>query len=122
MPSIAEIKSELSEITMPMLQLDAGEEWEKVVKAIRHFGIYRANEAVATLHPVTAKVVKRLGGFGKMCISTSGDWDRQNFLKMFDAYQAREKEIYSMNDRQLTVAELTRKAESKAYLLEAKDD
>ena len=42
-PTIAEIRQELAMIENPNLQLDAAEEWAKVVVAIRYYGTYRAD-------------------------------------------------------------------------------
>lgn len=107
-PTIAEIRQELAMIENPNLQLDAAEEWAKVTDAIRYYGTYRADEAIASMNPVTAAVVKRMGGFGDLCRAEDVEWRRKSFMSIFKETLDRQKEIASFSRSQLTEAEKKR--------------
>lgn len=107
-PSVATIRQELAMIDNPHLQLDAAEEWEKVIKAISRYGSYRADEAMQEFNPVTAAVVKRLGGFTSICQSDDIEWRRKSFMSIFKETLDRQKEIAACSQSQLTDAEKKR--------------
>ena len=113
-PSIAEIKQEIALISNPTLQLKADEEWEKVRNAIRRYGYYQGNEAMKVLNPVTANVVRMLGGWENICQSTNGDWLRKNFIELFETKKGNYEEVAMLGEPQMTLAELTRLAKMKA--------
>lgn len=104
-PSIAELKQELTYIKTPSLQLKADEEWEKVREAIRKYGYYRTDEAMESLNPLTARVVNAIGGFQNLCQSTNTDWSRKNFIDMFEVKQNNIEEL-EMIDNELPLSEL----------------
>lgn len=104
-PSIAELKQELTYIKTPSLQLKADEEWEKVREAIRKYGYYRSNEAIESLNPLTARVVNAIGGFQNLCQSTNTDWSRKNFIDMFEIKQNNIEEL-EIIDNELPLHEL----------------
>lgn len=112
-PSIAEIKQEIALISNPTLQLKADEEWEKVRMAIRRYGYYRSDEAMKTLNPVTASVIRMLGGWETICQSSNGDWLRKNFMELFDTKVDNYEEAALLGEPQLTLSELTRLAHIK---------
>ena len=114
LPSIAEIKQELVMIGNPALQLNASEEWDKVMQAVRRFGYYNAEEAVASLDPYTADIVRKMGGFQSICISEDGDWTRKNFVRLFDELSGSRREALLYSAPQLTLAEAQRIAEIKS--------
>lgn len=114
MPSIAEIKEELVTISNPALQLNASEEWDKVMQAVRRYGYYNAEEAVASLDPYTADIVRKMGGFQAICTSEDGDWTRKNFVRLFDELSGSRREAMLYSQPQLTLAEMRRIAEIKA--------
>lgn len=107
-PSIAEIKQELAILENPTLQLDASEEWSKVTKAISRYGAYRAVEAMESMHPVTADVVKRLGGFVELCRCEDIEWRRKSFMSIFKETLDRHMEIAVYSGNQLTETERKR--------------
>lgn len=107
-PTIAGIRAELAMIENPNLQLDAAEEWGKVVDAIRYYGTYRADEAIANMNPVTAAVVKRMGGFGELCRAEDVEWRRKSFMSIFKETMDKQKEIAVFSKAQLTEAEKKR--------------
>ena len=114
MPSIAELKQEITLLKNPVLQLKADEEWENVLRAISKYGYYRGDEGMKSLNPTTAKVVRMLGGWGSICQSTDGDWLRKNFMDLFNTKVENYEEAALLGEPQLTLAELTRIAETKA--------
>ena len=89
-PSIAEVKTQIAIMSNPALQTDAETEWDAVQDAMRRFGYYRADEAMASLSPTTQKVVKRMGGFETICTSEEGTWLRKNFCELYKEIQARD--------------------------------
>lgn len=107
-PTIATLRQELAIIDNPNLQLDAAEEWAKVIDGIRCYGTYRADEAMAELNPVTAAVVKRMGGFGELCRAEDIEWRRKSFMSIFKETLDRQKEIAAYSKTQLTDAEQKR--------------
>ena len=114
MPSIAELKQEIALFKNPTLQLKPDEEWENVRMAIRRYGFYRGDEAMKSLNPTTASVVRMLGGWENVCQSTNGDWLRKNFVELFNTKTETYEEVALLGEPQMTLSELTRMAELKA--------
>lgn len=57
--------------------------WEEVMKAIRHFGSYREEEALESMSDLTRNVVRRLG-FRNLCMSGNVTADRANFRAIYE--------------------------------------
>ena len=121
MPSIAELKQEITILKNPVLQLKADEEWETVRMAVRKYGYYRSKEAMSSLNPVTATVVRALGGWESICQNTNGDWLRKNFVELFNNKTDNYEEAALLGEPQLTLAEIKRLAEIKTQELEYKE-
>jgi hypothetical protein len=113
MPSIAELKQEITLFKNPTLQLKADEEWENVRIAIKKYGYYRGNEAMQSLNPTTARVVRMMGGWENLCMSKDGDWLRKNFIESFNTKVENYEEAALLSEPQMTLAELTRIAALK---------
>lgn len=113
MPSIAEIKDEIVTMTNPVMQLSANEEWEQVTRAIRNYGYYDPENAVKSLNPYTANIVRMMGGFQRLCMSEDGDWTRKNFIRLFDELTESRREALHYSENQLTLSEIQRIAELK---------
>lgn len=96
-PSIAEIREFSVEVKQGQ-QIDWSEGWQEVQKAIRHFGMYRPDEAMESMNPLTQKVVRRLG-FQNLCLSESQETDRANFRQIFQAEAEREKKDSQISPR-----------------------
>ncbi len=107
-PSIADIRQELAVLENPSLELDASEEWGEVLKSISAFGMYRADEALRRMNPVTAEVVKRIGGFSDLCRCENIEWKRKSFMQIFTETLERHKQIASYSTSQLTETEKRR--------------
>ena len=89
-PTIADVRKQITEITTPKeYQIDAAEAWGEVMQAIRHYGYYRPNEALSSLSPQTAKVVRYIG-WNEINTCEEIGVVRGQFLKMFDAVSKRE--------------------------------
>ena len=108
-PSIAQIRQELAMIENPDLQLDAAEEWEKVVRYIGKYGSYQADIAMQEMNPVTAAVVKRMGGFTAICQSEDIEWRRKSFMSIFKETLEKQMQIASCGNSQLTDMERKRR-------------
>ena len=89
-PSIAEIRELSAEIKHGKLP-DWGEAWDETCKAIKRFGFYRAQEAVASLSPLTRETVNRLG-FTNLCMSENPTADRANFRTCYEIVAKREQQ------------------------------
>lgn len=87
-PTVADIREYV-------VSVQAGEKrswsdgWEEVMKAIRHFGIWREEEALKSMSELTRNVVRRLG-FRNLCMSENVTADRANFRAIYE--QMAEKE------------------------------
>ncbi len=89
-PAIAEVRKAAIEISSPR-GLTAAEAWGEAIRAIRDYGYYREKEAMASMSPITAQVVRYLG-WREICLSEEPEILRAHFLKMYDQVAAREQE------------------------------
>lgn len=115
-PSIADIREQAVEVTNGR-DKDWGEAWEDVMKNIRKFGYYRAEEAVAAFtDDLTRETVRRLG-YTNLCLSSDITIDRANFRMIYENLAQRQK-----SDRQIS-KELMHMIQSvQVGLLEEKKD
>ncbi len=88
-PTIADIRKQVAEITTPK-QIDPAEAWGEVERAIRYYGSYREEEALASMSPAVARVVKYIG-WREICLSEEPGVLRGQFLKMYQQLQERER-------------------------------
>lgn len=112
MPSIAELKQEIALISNPVLQLNADEEWDEVINAVRKYGSYREDEALNSLKPYT-KYIARQVGFKRICMSENIQWERKEFMDLFNTNKERDMETLMIGEPKLTLAEIKRLAELK---------
>jgi len=89
-PAIAEVRKAAIEISSPRV-LTAAEAWGEVVNAVRNYGYYRGEEALASLSPTTAQVVRYIG-WREICWNEEPEILRAHFLRMYDQIIAREQE------------------------------
>ena len=59
-PTVAEIREAAVLLTKPEIPT-AIEAWGEVMNAIRRYGYYRPNEALASMTPITQSIVKKIG-------------------------------------------------------------
>jgi len=91
-PTIADIRKRAVEIMTPAEdKIDASTAWGEVVHAIRMFGYPRPQEALESMSPRTRKVVEQMG-WQEICQATDPGVVRGQFLRMYEAYSAREKQ------------------------------
>lgn len=88
-PTIADIRKQVAEITTPK-QIDPAEAWGEVERAIRYYGSYMEEEALASMSPAVARVVKYIG-WREICLSEEPGVLRGQFLKMYQQLQERER-------------------------------
>lgn len=90
-PTIADIRKRAVEVmTPPEDRIDAAEAWGEVQRAIRLYGYYREAEALQSMTPRTAKVV-RLMGWREICLSEDLGVVRGQFMKMYQQTLDREQ-------------------------------
>lgn len=92
-PTIAALREAIQEITNPVSSFTADDAWGEVTRAMRKFGWYRPEEALASMSPITRTIIKSIG-FREICISENQMADRAHFMKMFEQYKEREKKEY----------------------------
>ncbi len=111
-PAIADVRKRAMEIVAPPEErIDGSEAWGEVIRAIHCYGYYKEAEALASMLPKTAKVVKWMG-WQEICTSENVDVTRGQFLKMYQQIQARcEKEALLPDSLRAQIAAL---AETKA--------
>lgn len=88
-PSIAQIREKCAD-RLSHLVTDWGEAWEEVQMAIRYYGFYREEEALASLSRLTAVAVHRMG-FRNLCMSENQVADRAHFQRMYEGMVKEEK-------------------------------
>lgn len=92
-PAIAELRAAAFDILQgDAAPMTAGEAWSQVVKAMRAYGVYRLDDARATLNAQVWRCVEAMGGWRELCLSENGVADRAHFIRIYDTVQAREKE------------------------------
>lgn len=96
-PSIATLLEYVNNIEYP--KNNPEEEFEEVRKAIRRYGSYRVDEAINSLKEPTQRVVRKLGGFSKLCCLTSSelDWVRKDFIDIYKTQTESDEMIYNRN-------------------------
>lgn len=114
-PTIADIRKRAVEImTLPEDRIDAAEAWGEVEKAIRWYGYYREAEALASMSPRTAKVVRYIG-WQNICLNEEPGVVRGQFLKMYAQVAEREqKELLLPIDLRQSIQILSGRMDMKA--------
>lgn len=117
-PSIADIRAEAAEIKNGEAP-DWGEGWESVIAAIRRYGSYRVDEAMASFEPVTRKCVERIG-FLNICQSENIAADRANFRTLYEQLAEKEQKNKQMPKMLKTLIEKIQSGEIDVDALEAR--
>jgi hypothetical protein len=98
-PSIAELRKTVVDIMTPKEdKIDAAQAWGEVIHAVRYFGYYREDEAIASVSPRTARVVQMIG-WQNICITEEMDVLRGQFRMMYETTEHREKQDNSYRHR-----------------------
>ena len=116
-PSIADIRQMAMGITQGELP-DWGEAWEEVCRAIRQYGSYRSQEALASLSPLARKTTERIG-FYNLCKSENVSADRANFRMIYETLAERERKDAVLPAR---LKQLITQIQTKSNLIESKED
>lgn len=111
MPSISEILNEITLITTPQLKLNPYSEWEKVLKAVRKYGTYGEEKALASLEEPTSTIVRQMGWYN-ICTSEAIEWKRKRFEEMFEYYNDDLQKDLVTNSKQITLEEVKRLAQN----------
>lgn len=91
-PTISDVRKQIADITAdPNNKIDPSTAWGEVAKAIRIYGYPRPQEALESMSPRTRKVVESMG-WQEICQAEQSGVVRGQFLKMYEAYSAREKQ------------------------------
>lgn len=90
-PSIADIRDGVAEIQNGGPAPDWGEAWDQAMNAIRRFGSYDEDGALASLPPLTRETVRRLG-YKSLCWSDNQVADRANFRQVYEILSKRKVE------------------------------
>lgn len=90
-PSIADIRDSMAEIQNGGPADDWGEAWDQAMNAIRRFGSYDEDGALASLPPLTRETVRRLG-YKSLCWSENQVADRANFRQVYEILSKRKVE------------------------------
>ena len=85
-PTIAEIRTEITKHNVKELGLNAEDEWEEVRKAIRKFDIYDSENALASLKPITRRVLGMTCSWYELCTRPSSEfqWLKKDFVSIFN--------------------------------------
>jgi hypothetical protein len=89
-PTVAEIREAAAEIINPQLPSPI-EAWGEVVQAIKIYGLYRQEEGISSLSPITKRVVQNIG-WREICLCEQPDVIRGQFRMAYEQYAKREKE------------------------------
>lgn len=90
-PTIADIRKRAAEIMTPQ-EIDAAEAWGEVERAIRKYGYYCESEALESMSPQVARVVRYIG-WREICLSEEPGVVRGQFLKMYQQVSEREQKM-----------------------------
>lgn len=90
-PAISDIRDGMAEIQNGGPADDWGEAWDQAMTAIRRFGSYDEDGALASLPPLTRETVRRLG-YKSLCWSENQVADRANFRQVYEILSKRKVE------------------------------
>lgn len=93
-PSIADLREAVAEVVSGAA-IDWGEGWEQVLKAVRKYGVYRAEDAMESFDTLTRQCVERIG-FKQICLSENIATDRANFRMVYEQLAERQKKEAQM--------------------------
>lgn len=84
-PTIADITEDITNNKVSTIST-AEDEWQNVLNAVRMYGSYREQEALESLKPYTAKIVKYIGYY-RICISTQDEqvWNKKEFISEYNS-------------------------------------
>lgn len=91
-PAIADVRKQVAEVIIPAEeQIDAVTAWGEVINAIHYYGYYRQDEALSSMSPLTAGVVRCMG-WQEICTSEELSVIRGQFLRMYEQLSKRKQQ------------------------------
>ena len=66
------------------------EAYDRVLRAVRNFGVHRVEQALESLTPINRAAMKALGGFQAFCLNEANDINRAQFRMAYEALAKRE--------------------------------
>lgn len=94
LPSIAHITEQIAKSKFKDIP-EAEDEWQEVIKVVHEFGSYKREEALASLKPYTAKIVRYIG-YERICMAESDEqiWNKKEFIEEYNVLK--DKEIINL--------------------------
>jgi len=89
-PTIAEMRESVAAVVYEHVP-DAGDAWGEVNSAIRWYGYYREEEALASMREPVRLAVMRMG-WRELCASENDIADRAHFLRIYESLEKRTQE------------------------------
>lgn len=102
-PTVAEIREAASELMQPEGMLP-GEAWGLVLEAVKRYGSYRQQEALASLPEDVATTVKYMG-WQEICLSEQPEVVRAQFMRIYEQVAARKREEVTVPQEVKALAE-----------------
>lgn len=96
-PAISDVRRKAIEIMKPQ-QMTAAEAWEEVNRVLDRFGYYRQVEAMQSIPPLAARVVRAMG-FNTLCLTQNISVERAQFLRMYEQFAGREQDNTLLPDK-----------------------
>ncbi len=96
-PSISEVRKAAIKLMNPD-KLSASEAWEQVNRALDKHGMYGQVEAMESLTPLVARVVRAIG-FSKMCLSENISVERGQFMRLYDEMAGKQEAEWLMPEK-----------------------
>ncbi len=96
-PSISEVRKAAIKLMNPD-KLSASEAWEFVNKMLDKHGYYQAVEAMESMTPLVARVVRAIG-YSKMCLSENISVERGQFMRLYDEMAGKQEAEWLMPEK-----------------------
>lgn len=96
-PSIAEIREQSAGLKRGSELQNWGDGWQKVLLAVRRYGMYNVEQAMESLDDLSRKCVENIG-FINICRSENISVERANFRMLYETYIERQKQDAQLPD------------------------
>lgn len=95
-PSVAMLREEIANIKNPSIELEAEEEWTKVIQLVYKYGRNGYENAYESMTDLSLEVVKRIG-WTRICNSEFLVNEKKQFIELFNILKKRKKtdELFS---------------------------
>lgn len=88
-PAISDVRRKAIEIMQPA-RMTAAEAWEEVNRALDKYGVYQQADAMQSMSPLAARVVRAMG-LNTLCLTQNISVERAQFLRMYEQFAGREQ-------------------------------